>query len=85
MKYKRDKDHPFFRALAADSSLQKLGSILNQGGEQAERARPYVGEYIWSLFYCYEVILIRLMTSVAISKDDAAKVEWLRMRPRGGS
>ena len=43
--YKRDKDHPFFRALAGNPSLQQLGSVLKQEGGQAERARPYVGEY----------------------------------------
>jgi len=76
--YKRAKEHPDFRALVGDSSLQKLGSILAQGEEQAEGARPYVGEYVWSLFFCYEAILIRLMTVVSITSDDAAKIEWYK-------
>jgi len=80
--YKRDQDHPFIQALTGNLSLQQFGSILKllkeEDGDRTEQARPYVGEYMWSLFYCYEVILIRLMATVSISRDDAAKVEWYK-------
>ena len=54
--YKSEKYKPLILEFTEDPPRQRLGSILDQGGDQIERARPYVGEYMWSLFYCYEVM-----------------------------
>jgi hypothetical protein len=76
--YARDKDHPFFRKLAGDGTPEQLSVLFDDRSDRTEQSRPYVGEYAWAIFYCYEAIMIRLLVVLHIGRDDAAKVEWYK-------
>jgi hypothetical protein len=71
--YSTTKDHPSFQKLAggvSEDSLKKLtaGSI--------EDVRPYVGEYMWAVFSCYQTLLIRISVLLHMARLDPQKIEW---------
>ncbi len=70
--YKAAKDHPTFQQLAGELSLKKIANMH----DSIENVRPYVGEYLWAIFFAYQAILLRLLFLLHLGRDDAAKIEW---------
>lgn len=73
--YRATKDHPSFQKLAgglSEDNLKKLsaGSI--------EDVRPYVGEYMWAVFSCYQTLLIRISVLFHLATLDPEKIEWYK-------
>jgi hypothetical protein len=73
--YRATKDHPSFQKLAggrSEDNLKKLsaGSI--------EDVRPYVGEYMWAVFSCYQTLLIRISVLFHLATLDPEKIEWFK-------
>jgi len=73
--YKGAKDHPQFRALAGDVSPEKIATLAPKS---IEEVRPFVGEYMWAVFYCYQTILIRILVLLQLGRTDAEKIEWYK-------
>jgi hypothetical protein len=73
--YRTVKDHSRFRELTADLSHEKITSLINNDG-LIEEVRPYVGEYLWIVFWCYRAILMRILLQLYLGRDDIAKMEW---------
>ncbi|HTR35027.1 MAG TPA: hypothetical protein VMH80_03945 [Bryobacteraceae bacterium] len=71
--YRGAKDHPTFQALTADLSEQKIAALSAHG---VEEVRPYIGEYVWSVFFCYQAILLRILFLLHLGRTDAEKIEW---------
>ncbi len=71
--YKGAKDHPNFQKLRADLSPEKLAALLQKS---IEEVRPYVGEYMWSVFISYQAILTRRLLLLHLGRTDAEKIEW---------
>ena len=74
--YRKAKDDPRFQALAPEVSEEQIASFLKSEDGSIEKVRPYVGESMWVLFYCYRVIMIRRLFLFHLDRDDAAKIEW---------
>jgi hypothetical protein len=73
--YTAAKDHPQFKALAGDLTPEKIGTLAPKS---IEEVRPYVGEYMWAVFSCYQTILIRILVLVQLGRTDAEKIEWYK-------
>lgn len=69
------KSHKDFQLLAKGVSDQ---DILGLFDKDIEQARPYVGEYLWALFYSYRAINLRILTLIRFSQKDADKINWHR-------
>jgi hypothetical protein len=73
--YKGAKDHPQFKALGGEVSPEKIATLAPKS---IEEVRPYVGEYMWAVFYCYQTILIRILVLLQLGRTDAEKIEWYK-------
>jgi hypothetical protein len=71
--YKAAKDHPSFQRLAGVVSTERFSKLAQPG---LEEVRPYVGEYMWAVFFCYQAIFIRISVLLHLGKTDAEKIEW---------
>jgi hypothetical protein len=71
--YSAIKDHPSFQQLAGGLSKDKLEKLTPAG---IEEIRPYVGEYTWALFSCYQALLIRISLLFELARSDPQKIEW---------
>ncbi len=71
--YKGAKEHPTFRELTKDLSLESITALVTQ---DIEEVRPYVGEYTWSVFFCYQAIMLRMLFLLNLGRTDAEKMEW---------
>jgi hypothetical protein len=73
--HRRIKDNPRFRELTNGLSDEKIIALVPQ---TAEEVRPYVGEYMWMLFFSYRAILLRILVLLRFGRDDADKIEWYK-------
>lgn len=71
--YKKVKDDPTFVSLAQDLSEAKIAGFAQW---DIEDARPYVGEYIWSLVFIYRTIFLRTTLLLFWGRMDAEKIQW---------
>ena len=74
--YKGTKDHPTFQALSGELSPEKVAGMISKEDAPIENVRPYVGEYMWAIFFSYQAIMLRLLFLLHLGRDDAAKIEW---------
>ena len=74
--YKDAKDHPSFQSMSSELSPEKISSMVGNKDDPIESVRPYVGEYMWAVFFSYQAIMLRLLFLLHIGRDDAAKIEW---------
>jgi hypothetical protein len=73
--YRATKDHPSFQKLATGLSEDNL-KTLSAGS--IEDVRPYVGEYMWAVFSCYQTLLIRISVLFHLATIDPEKIEWYK-------
>jgi hypothetical protein len=71
--YRGAKDHPTFRALTTDLTPEKLATLTVKS---IEEARPFVGEYMWAVFFSYQAIFLRILFLLHLGRTDAEKIEW---------
>ena len=71
--YRGAKEHPTFQSLTGDLSDEKITNFFT---EDIEEVRPYVGEYLWMVFYCYRAILLRILFLLNLGSTDTEKMEW---------
>jgi hypothetical protein len=43
-----------------------------------EDIRPFVGEYLWAMFFSYRTILFRILFLLHLGRTDAEKIEWYK-------
>jgi hypothetical protein len=75
--YKGTKDHPTFQKLAGDLSKESLVHLTTLTPD-IEKVRPFIGEYIWAVFWCYQAILARILVLLQTGRTDAEKLEWYK-------
>jgi hypothetical protein len=66
-----------FSSLVNSVTVESLAKDFIHTGSDVERARPFVGEYVYSLFYAYRAIPARivLITQRSIGKEKPA--DWM--------
>ena len=73
--YRTTKDHPSFQKLVGGLSEDNLRKLT---AGSVEDVRPYVGEYMWAIFSCYQTLLIRISVLLHLAKFDPEKIEWYK-------
>jgi hypothetical protein len=71
--YRGAKHHPAFQAMVGDLNEQKIGSFVDSS---IEHTRPYVGEFMWAVYFCYQAIFLRLLMLLHLGRNDASKLDW---------
>lgn len=66
---------PNFQKLTSDLTKEKV-AVMYSGLDKIESSRPYVGEYLWSLFDAYQTIFLRMALAMLLSRIDPSKLEW---------
>lgn len=51
--YRSARGNQPFRELTNAYSQDSLTELMRDNGVLVEGVRPYVGEYVWMLFWCY--------------------------------
>jgi len=75
--YKNIKDHKDFLKMVGDLNESKLQKMSPD--PKIEETRPYVGEVVWSLFYAYQAINIRIVfLAWSSAHSDEEKIYWYR-------
>ena len=65
-----------FRELAKDWPMEKVVKYVAISDNTVEKVRPYIGEYLWSMFFAYRQIMGRIPWLLYESLKDANKAEW---------
>jgi len=73
--YKDAQIHGRFGVLTQDIDLKKITSLSPLG---IEEVRPYVGEYIWHLFFTYQAVFLRIVFMFTEGMKDKEKFEWFK-------
>lgn len=76
--YKGIKNHPTFQALTGELSKEKIAGMVSNEAGPIEKVRPYVGEYMWAIFFSYQAIMLRTLFLLYLGRDDAEKIEWFK-------
>ena len=74
--YKHAPNTKGFREVAQGCSLEKIDEYMSNSDYPVERVRPYVGEYLWSMFFAYRQIMGRITYLLYLSLEDANNAEW---------
>lgn len=64
------------KELAKENSLEKLNKYIGIRDNRVEKSRPYVGEYLWSIFFAYRQIMTRIPFLMYMGLEDANKAKW---------
>jgi hypothetical protein len=75
--YKAAKDNPAFQKHSSRLTSDNLAAMLTT---TIEDVRPYVGEYLWALFFSYRAIMGRILFLLQLARTDADKIEWYKDR-----
>jgi hypothetical protein len=79
--YKGIKNHPTFQKLAGQLSEDQINSMVKNDDSPIEQVRPYVGEFVWAIFYSYQLIMLRTLFLLYLGRNDAEKIEWFKDAP----
>jgi hypothetical protein len=74
--YRSARENQHFRELTNAYSMDSLTQMTRDNGVAVEGVRPYVGEHVWLLFWCYQAIHLRILFLLLAGREDAAKLEW---------
>jgi hypothetical protein len=67
------KNHPRFLTLSQGWTLEKVGTLIEP---ETEFTRPYIGEYLWALYFSYQAAHLRIVYLLHMGRDDSSKLEW---------
>lgn len=74
--YNEARDHPDFKTMIGDLSVEKMAAMFKDDLGTIERARPYVGEYLWSLFFVYQALVVRVALVIHWSAESEKRLNW---------
>ena len=74
--YKHAPNTKGYRELAQGWSLEKIADYLGNSDYPVEKVRPFVGEYLWSMFFAYRQVMGRITYRLSLSLEDANNAEW---------
>ena len=58
-------------------TLEGIGTALYGASRDVESSRPFVGDYLWSLFFAYRAIMGRFWVLLVFGREDASNiVHW---------
>jgi len=64
------------RSLIEQLNPEKIGEIANSFAPDVENVRPYIGEYLWSIFFAYRAVTIRTLFLMHKGLNDPKKLNW---------
>ena len=70
--YSRQK----YRELVSEYPIEKIAEYIEDKENNVENARPYIGEYLWSLFFAYRQIMGRILYLLYTGLEDENKALW---------
>ena len=85
--YRDAPNHERFKEYARDGSEEKIAKLLCDSDDpiamvsgitRLEEVRPYVGEYLWSVFYSYRLVMGRISLLLHWSLKEPDKIEWYK-------
>lgn len=65
-----------YKELARENSLDNINKYIGIKEFNVEKSRPYIGEYLWSLFFAYRQIMGRILYLVYTGVEDENKAQW---------
>ena len=71
-KYSRQK----YRELVSEYPIEKIADYIEDKENNVEKARPYIGEYLWSLFFAYRQVIGRILYLLYTGLEDENKAQW---------
>lgn len=75
------QDHKNFQKYLDEISIKNQLKFFRESDEKIEVVRPYVGEYLWALFFSYRAINLRIIYLVRESTANPSKrekIEWFK-------
>lgn len=73
--YSQLKDHSDFQNLVGDLNQQRVQAMIPDS--RLEEVRPYVGEYLWALFFAYQAVHLRIVfLAWSAATEDHEKIHW---------
>lgn len=67
-----------FRTLAEEFSEEEIAKCLSDRDEPVGKVRPYVGEYLWSIFFSYRALMGQISFLLHQSLKEPDSIEWHR-------
>lgn len=67
---------PTFPNLLKGVELKAMPEVLGRMFGEHETARPYVGEYLWSVFKVYQTVVLRSCLLASQWEEDLKKLDW---------
>ncbi|MBW4934979.1 hypothetical protein [Marinobacter sp. F4206] len=74
--YKNSKNHPDFKQLVGEVSIENMTAMYKDNVGSRERIRPYVGEYLWALLSTYQASITRVALVIHWGDQDEKKLNW---------
>ncbi len=65
-----------FKELANEWSGSKVSEVLSSHSGDIERIRPFLGEYLWSLYFSYRAFSFRLAIFIRNEHDKSNPKYW---------
>ena len=65
-----------YKELAKENSLEKLNKYIGIRDNHVEKYRPYIGEYLWSIFYAYRQIMGRIPYVIYMGLEETKRTKW---------
>lgn len=75
-KYSTVLDHKQFQSLADGLSPQGVGRMATDLTKSIEEVRPFVGEYLWALFFAYQVTFLRIPLHILTERLNGGDAPW---------
>lgn len=73
--YSQIKDHSDFQNLVGGLNQERIQSMIPDS--RIEEVRPYVGEYMWALFFAYQAVHLRIVILAwSSATEDHEKIHW---------
>lgn len=74
--YKDISNNQELMSFANDLSIEKINQIFSSTTGQLELQRPYIGEYLWTLFQAYRSFLLQVCLKVEFAKKENVIPIW---------
>jgi hypothetical protein len=64
------------KSMAEELNYEKIGKIAIEMDSGIEKIRPYIGEYLWAIFYAYRAITLRTLLLMHLGVNQVEKLNW---------
>ncbi|HEX7636576.1 MAG TPA: hypothetical protein VF427_15040 [Noviherbaspirillum sp.] len=79
--YSDPKVQQRIKGLAADLTIERISKIADEMQQGIEEVRPFIGEYLWALFFVYQAIMLRISFLAHNGQLEGRYEEWFKDGP----